>query len=457
MLFYNLNYRWKDQVDEGKHIPAVILHPSGIDRPSCIRRVLKEVVTFDRLLMDPQLYLLNLRFRPGVRPKDAVIKRLHSYPWFGIGPEDLAADGLHQHVEGGKPLTPAELWDGRKDILGTHWPNIVAGAIGYQLELECDQLVLPATLIEDPSSTLDEETDRLQEAFAATQAINRTSLPVYASLPLADLLFLHDPQEADRLIDSLVDLVSAQDGLTGVYIPFIQQSSDAGDRIAQDRCVRAILRLAWLFGHHTKLKVIFNFVESLGIVCSAFGAEGYATGPSKAQRRCTPMEFCDGGGPGASPKFFSLELCTDFRPEPEMEWIRDIDSLDLIAKDRTVASEALFLALERGMPVAGNAPDWDRNQPITLQPTRHHYFALQTKAVDQIQTVDQALSWLRSAERNGTYLAATCEKDLKDNPKFSIPMVHVPCWRKALAELLRDENVQHDLQRLRNSPMQHPA
>ena len=151
------------------------------------------------------------------------------------------------------------------------------------------------------------------------------------------------------------------------------------------------------------------------------------------------------------PKFFSLQLCADFRPDPEMEWIRDVDSLDLIAKDRTVASEPLFLALERGLPVAGTVPDWDRNQPITLQPTRHHYFEQQVKAVEGIHTPAEALTWLRSAETNGTYLTTTCKKDLGKDHEFSIPSAHVECWRKALSDLMKNEDVLRDLSRLRKT------
>jgi hypothetical protein len=432
MLFYNLNFHLKGQFDEGKHIPAIILNPTGYDRSGAFRRtmkVLRQKIGITRLLLDPQLYFLDLqRFRDGAVPTDTVIRRIETYSWLGVGRDDLESGELRQEVVGEEKPSPRDLWEARKPVQGARWETTVRAALGYQLELDCDTLILPAPLYGNHASTLDEEMDLLRQAISVARALNFPGKPIYASVPLADSLFLHGSVVANRFIDGLVDNVSAIPGVSGVYIPYIQNRA-AADRIANEDVAHSLLRMAKLISNCTDLKAIFNFIEDLGLLCRALGAEGYATGPSKSQRQFTADEFLDGIGK-ASPKFFSLQLCADFRPENEIEWIRDAGLLPSLEGDRTEASEQLFRALEQGNSVGGNVPEWAA-ESRSLVATRRHYFEQQVKAIEQIRCPSTANEWITSAAADYEHIKQVCLARSKSHT-FSIPPTHHQPWKRAL-------------------------
>lgn len=447
MLFYNLNYQTKDHIDEASYIPEIIMHPTGVNQATAFHRLRNKTrVTYDRMLLDPQLYFLDLRFRPGTRPEDSCIERLASYSWFGIGPRDWDSGQLRVYpANGEKELSWEEKWEKRTPLTARRWGSIVEEVVAFQVNVDCDGIILPAQLIQDPSSSLKQEFECLREAVAIAIRTNPRKLPIYASLPLADLAFDHSVNP--RLVNGLVDGFSSVHGLHGVYVPFVQQTPKASERLANPNAVEGLLRLAKLFGAYTDLKVIFNFVESLGIVCRALGAHGYATGPSVAQRQFTPDNFIEGGG-FALPKFFSLSMCADFFPDPEMEWAQKAGQLDAFAADRTEASQDLFKALDKGLAVGGNALDWDASKPNNLVATRRHYFQQQVKALGMVPNAIAALDWLKDATLSYDYLQGECRKvrggrvkaaaSKKDEGVFEKPPIHVPVWRESLENVMRE-------------------
>lgn len=432
MLFYNLNFLVKHQIDEESYIPAIILNPTGYARSNAYLRtirVLRKRLGATRILVDPQLYFLDLqRFRDGAVPLDKFINRVATYAWLGVGRDDLESGELRQEVVGAIEPTPAQMWAGRKQVTGPRWETTVRAALGYQLDLACEALILPSPLYSNHATTLDEEMERLRAAIAIAQTMNAHRVPLYASLPLADSLFAHGTDVSDRFINGLVDNVSAIPGLHGVYIPFIQNRA-ATDRISNEEVSRGLLRLAKLIATCTDLKAIFNFIGDLGLICRAMGAEGYATGPSRNQRQFTADEFLASRGLG-SPKFFSLQLCADFRPEHEMEWIRDAGLLLSLASDRTEPSEPLFKALESGNSVGGNVPQWAA-ETHGLAATRRHYFAQQVKAIARVDSPSTALEWMAGAASEYGRIQSICLTK-NDQHTFSIPATHHQPWLSAL-------------------------
>lgn len=447
MLYYNINYQTKDHIDEGKYIPNIIMLPTGLDRATAFNRIKKNwIVQFDRLLMDPQLYFLDLRFPAGTRPIDPDINKIASYPWFGIGPSDWNSGQLRSSTEGILEQSAETKWNNRVPLEKRSWSTVVEQAVAFQINVDCDDIILPAPLIEDPASSLNDEIDRLREALEITKRLNASGLPVYASIPLSDLTFAHSPNP--KMVNGLVDGFSAAPGLHGVYIPFVQQTPKPLDRITDPNAVEGLLRLARLFSQCTDLKIVFNFIESLGIVCQALGGHGYATGPSMAQRQCSPHNFTESIAI-AKPKFFSLTMCADFSPEPEMEWAQKANQLDAFKNDRTEASENLFKALDRGLPIAGNVPEWDPGIHSNLSATRRHYFEQQVKAQSQINDAVAAQDWLHNAEMTHDYLEGDCRRvegakwrGTKSNPGkekvFEKQPIHVRVWKEALERVLAE-------------------
>lgn len=405
--------------------------PGGLFRPSVIaRRNLMSRTALQprpgRIILDPQLYLLDMPIA-GTR-HEGLIESLGTYSWFGVQEREFDSGEFALTPQFAEPPTPAQLWEGRTDVIRS-WRPTVRGTVEAQLQVpfKVDAVVLPATLIQDPESRLVDELERLDTAIQVARS--RTEKPLYASLPLADVLFLSRDPASNQLLDALVENLDAREDLEGVYIPLVQLS-DPRERLSHERVVGSMLRLAKLFGQKSRLKSIFNFIEVLGVACVALGAEGYASGYSTRHRRCTLADHrSDTSGGIAYPKFFSLQACMDFQVT-DLKAMAEHDLLHLLALDRTGSSEPLFLGLEAGEEVETIAP-W-RPAANNVLTAKTHYFEQHVKALEVFKSAESVIGWLRDAE--STWDRIRCE--LTSAPDFSFQAwtngEHIKVWRRAL-------------------------
>lgn len=435
MFFHNLNHSWKgNQPDEGSTYEGVILNPSAFERKSGMRRVLAGQVDAEMFLFDPQLYLLDLQFPADVCPKFA--KNLSTYPWIGLVPPDFDSGQLRQFVEGEEEQSIEQRWKDRKDPL-SQWTLTVREAVNHQVEMGCDAIILPAPLIQDPETNLERDFDLLEKAIEVASPLTHGK-PLYASIPLADSLLMHRDFLENPLIEAIPDTLSAMTGLAGVYIPFLQIATFPDqERMASQNCPGSLMRLARRLGSRTHLKAIFNFTESLGIVLHALGAQGYASGYNKKQRRLHVSDFFPSkGGGGGFPKFYSLELCTDFLPSRGLERISKKRLLGPLSKDETNSSAPLFKALKARKPLSDSVPEWDEVQG-NIKAARHHYFEQHTRSHERVPDIDVALAWLQDAEKGWSYLQQRFSED--PGGPLEPAANHLTPWRKALERILESE------------------
>ncbi len=434
MFFYNLNHSWKgNQPDEGDTYQGVILNPSAFERSSGMRRALEGKVNAEIFLFDPQLYLLDLQFPAGVFPTFA--KNLGTYPWIGIEPPDFDSGQLRQFVEGEEELPVEARWKERKDPL-SQWDVTVREAVNHQVNMGCDAIILPAPLIQDPETNLERDFDLLERAIQIATPL-RGEKPLYASVPLADGLLAHHDFLENPLIEAIPDTLSAMAGLTGVYIPFLQVSATEQERVASQNGPGSLMRLARRFGSRTDLKTIFNFTESLGIVLHALGAQGYASGYNRKQRRLHISDFIPKkGGGGAFPKFYSMELCTDFLPSRGMERIAKKRLLSPMMRDVTNSSRPLFEALKAKKSVNDSVPDW-AEIPGNIAAARHHYFEQHSRSHERVPDAEAAIAWLQDAEKNWAYLQQRFSGD--PGGPLEATANHLEPWRTALDRLMEAE------------------
>jgi len=406
-------------------MPGGLFRPSVIPRKQLMNRIALQPRP-NRVLFDPQLYLLEMSIE-GTR-HGKLIECLGTHSWFWIQEREFDSGEFELTPQYAVPPTPAELWDARGDAIG-NWRPTVKGAIETQLQVpfQVDAVVLPATLIQDPESKLVADLERLDVAIQVARS--RTEKPLYASLPLADVLFLNRDPKTNRLLDALVENLDAREDLAGVYIPLIQLS-EPRDRLCNERVVGSILRLAQMFGRKTRLKAVFNFIESLGVACLALGAEGYASGYSTKHRRCTLADYrSDTNGGIAYPKFFSLKTCMDYQVT-DLKALADRELLDLLALDLTESSEPLFRGLSAGEELETIAP-W-RPAPNNYPAAKLHYFEQHMKAVRDFRTPDAVINWLQEAEDAW----AQIRRELTSVPDFAFQAwtngEHLRVWRRTL-------------------------
>lgn len=405
--------------------------PGGLFRPSVLaRRDLMNRTALQprpgRVLFDPQVYLLGMPIEGSRHGK--LIENLGTYSWFGVDEREFDSEEFQLAPQYAVPPTPAELWEGRGDVIA-NWKPTVRGAVEAQLRVpfKVDAIVLPATLIQDPESKLIAELDRLDTAIQVARS--RTEKPLYASLPLADVLFLSRDPGSNRLLDALVENLDAREDLEGVYLPLVQLG-EPRERLSHEKVVGSILRLAKLFGQKSRLKAIFNFTEALGVACAALGAEGYASGYSTKHRRLTLADHrSDTGGGIAFPKFFSLQMCMDFQVT-DLKAMAERDLLHLLGLDRTKSSESLFRGLEDGDEVEAIAP-WRptaNNYPMA----KLHYFEQHVKAGEVFKTPEAVIGWLKDAEATWDRI----QRELNSIPDFAFQAwtnaEHLKVWRRAM-------------------------
>lgn len=425
MYFTSYGKEYSGIAPEGFPIPGGLFRPSMIPRRELMSRSALQPRP-ERIVLDPQLYLLDMPI-DGTRHV-RLIENLGSYSWFGVDEREFDSGEFALTPQFAEPPSPAQLWEKRSNVVGS-WRPTVRGSIEAQLQVpfRIDDVLLPATLIQDPESRLIEEMERLDTAIQVART--RTEKPLYASLPLADVLFLSRDPGSNRLLDALVENLDAREDLEGVYIPLVQLN-DPRERLCHERVVGSMLRLAKLFGQKSRLKAIFNFVEALGVACVALGAESYVSGYSTKHRRCSLSDFrSDKNGGIAYPKFFSLQTCMDFQVT-DLKAMAERDLLQLLVLDQTESSKSLFMGLEAGDELETIAP-W-RPTANNVFAAKTHYFEQQVKALEVFKSADDVIGWLQDAESTWDRI----RRELTSVPDFSFqPWTngeHIKVWRRTL-------------------------
>jgi len=388
------------------------------------------------LWFDPQLYLFQLRINAGRTIR--LIKCMNTFPWFGMAEREQESGefSLQQPVVNEDLDYFSNLWEQKID---QQWELVVKGAVKLQrdLALAPERIILPMPLISDPTASLDDEWRLLDEAI---DHANRYAplTPKVASLPLADSFLMHREPIENQQLESIVENVAVRsDKLAGVYIPLIQ-TQEARERLCDEKIAGSLLRMARLFGAKTDVKATFNFTESFGAVCKAFGADGYASGYAIRHRRFALKDYerSSGGSTGLTyPKFFSLKMCVDLRPD-DLELLAQAGALEMLSIDETPASANLFAGLRAGAPVAdilGWAP-----APKAYLTGKVQYYEQQVRLHALLTNPETAIEWLSEAKAQWN----SVRRILKETPHFQFANhtngEHLDVWLKAAQSALSE-------------------
>jgi hypothetical protein len=420
MYFQNVGYRWSC-IESCVH--GVVFGACHQTIEQALRR--HAPVLPEHVLFDPQLYALGYDLTP--QEFGGLLTNLATYPWFGMAASEYESGAESQRDWKGAIADGIDnIWENRADPCAS-WPETVESCVRFQEKIGATKVILPATLVADPESSLDEDFCRLDEAVAVARTL--TDKPILASLPVEEGAIRHRAFVENTLVEAIVDQVSARGNIDGIYIPVA--SAGAKDRLSSLNAVGAVLRMVRLLRACSDLEVHVNYVESLGLVALSLGATAYASGYGLKQKRFCINDFRRGGGGLPLPKFLSLSLLVDLYPERDLERLRDARLLHLIKNDWTPSSDPLCQALSRGLGAAA-VPAWEERRNNTASALTHYQQAHRARlAVGSLGSED-ILAWLQSAEASALYVA----ERFQDDP-LSCDRAHITPWRRALEENLQ--------------------
>lgn len=397
------------------------------------RRRLDQHEHLQQRLFDPQLYLAGL----GAVQCKRDCAKLASYPWFGV--EGLQSFDSGQHQQKG--------WlDAAEDKIAGIWPNQapsdgskirrgVEECISFQQRLGCWGVILPSPLTEDPSTSYDEEERWLDAALDYVDRVPDFNLPKFATVAVSDLCLRMKPQD-NPLLPMIVDSVTSREGLDGVYLVVEQASEPADGRYCGNaRTLASVLHLVHAFANDAEMRVGVNFLGPYGLVCSAAGAEWWATNWYQSLRRLCLADKLRKGR--ARPIYWSYPCAIDIHLDKEFDELVKSGHLPMI-RDETAASESLLRAAERGRRVS-QVPAWVYRQS-NIAATQDHYLLSCIRGEGQHAKAGQARldkvhKWLERAVKR----AQKVEHAL--GPERKTQTQHVPAWLDALEHYRTLHNV----------------
>ena len=397
MFLYNSMWTWNPSASTTPH--GVVLHAVGCPLDNAESRDFP-TSRDGFVLFDPDSYLWDLDSATCGR----AVECLESYPWVPDAPTRTNLSSMSD-----------------EEIV-----SAIEASAEWQVERGASRIILPTPLVSDPILPLDEFLRWLDLGAGVAAASGAQALLAVGVSEVA--IRAH--------FGTILDHLTARDDIPGVYI-FAETSRSSGNVAVNQDVARMLLMASYFAGWRLEREVVVNFADTFGLACLAAGALAFAGGYERKCRRLNFGNFEERDGGGAFPKFFALSTTAYYRPERDMQRMRDERLLRLLNADRTLSSAPLFDALQAGSS-AQEVPTW-RESRNNVAAAKAHLIERLCDAVDELLTLPPgrdrivwALDWLQDAERNVAYLSSRFEDaPLDDDGR------HVRAWRAAFESFVQ--------------------
>ncbi len=396
MFLLNLGFKWSFTSLDGLRGTVILPHANSVNR-----LVREHPGEFQTLLLDPQLYLSNLK----VEHRTKVCARLAGYPWFGIPDinEFNSEDQKRNEWEKKVRERIKNLWLG-------HPPDDIERAaftaVEFQAKLGCTSIILPAPLVyerEDEGATFGKWIDSGIEAADELEIAQ----PILATIAISDDTLNESAFTEGGFLESVIDQITARNEIDGVYIVIAQTETPTHPFEITDKVVRAYIHLVLESLRCGIKNVITNFSDLIGFVTLGIGATAFASGPSFSLRSLNLESFRDDGGGIPLPSFYSHKVAAEYRTESDLKKIAEHQLFRRIV-DETETSQPLMEALRSGRS-ASDLPSWAESHN-NLHAAHQHYIERliiegnrlkKTRPRERYETI---LDWLESAEANALFV-----------------------------------------------------
>jgi hypothetical protein len=397
MYLLNLGHRWNLLGTEG--VQGVVLLPS---RNSLVKLQRSPRPDSQAVLLDPQLYLSSLNAADCTK----VCANLASFPWFRIDQMPEFESGEQTRTQWNQAMREQviEQWTGQEPT-DDDVDESCKAAIETQIQLACTHVILPSPLITEREDEAQRQAEWLDTGLAACAELD-VSQPILATVALHDGVLNDAAFETAGFLDTIVDQVTAREGLDGVYI-VVAQSGFYHPFLTPPKTYKAYAHLAKAFAAAGYDTVITNFADAFGLVCTAFGATAMASGQSQSLRRLSVLDFKDTGGGRAIPYFYSHKVIAELATETDLDNIVQKRLLKRV-EDVTTYSQALMTELGKPGPPKGSArnlPPWAESQNNLTTAHRHLVCRLATEQAKLAKLgpqprLDAVRDWLESSTAN---------------------------------------------------------
>jgi hypothetical protein len=380
-------------------VQGVVLLPS---KSSLVKLTRSPRPDSQAVILDPQLYLAGLNAIDCTK----TCANLASFPWFGIA--DMPAFASEEQTRNQWTQTMRDQvqarWTGVEPI-GDAIEAACRAAIDVQLQLTCTHLVLPSPLITEREDEAQRQADWLEAGLKICKELE-VSQPILATVALHDSVLNDGAFEEAGFLDTIVDQITAREGVDGVYIVVAQSGYDH-PFLTPVKVLKAYAHLCRAFVAAGTDNVITNFADVFGLVCTAFGATAMASGQSQSLRRLSMLDFKDAGGGRAIPYFYSHKTIAEFASETDLDNVVAKRLLQRV-RDVTRYSQDLIVELAKPGPPKGSArnlPPWAESQNNITRAQQHFVCRIATEqariaALATQERLDTVRDWLETSAAN---------------------------------------------------------
>jgi len=377
-------------------IDGGIIFPSGIPAHTLRKRNLEvQYPHLRRRLLDPQLYLATLN--PGVSRKSCA--NLASYNWFLAKELEKYDSGKQSQADWRRKVaaTIHRTWRGSPPSNKDEIDSSIRQVIVAQKELACEAIILPSPLSTDPNDDYSAETRWLDTGMNLAAEL-ASDLPHLASIAISDTCLRWTNPWTNRFIDLVLDQVTARRP-SGAYL-VIELANERGYYCSHPNTVGALLRLVYGLREGGLGRVVVSFAGIAGLLALAVGADTWASGWYRGERRLKLVDLEDQIGM-AVPTYYSHRLASELHLETDLDRVSVAGLLDRLA-DETPASSGLLRALRAGRS-ANTVPDW-RYRRSNVNAAREHFLRVGIRETAKLNRLDQngrieyGVDWLKNAE-----------------------------------------------------------
>lgn len=406
MFYLNVSFFWNFPA-EVRNLDGVVYLASGNSLEKMQR---KQLMDHSGLLFDPQLYLAGL----GVEENETICGRLASYPWFAVPevPEFSSGDETRTQWEQAVKAHALANWPGNASTEPSEIAECAQCAVEFQANLPCSEIILASPLIVEREEEAESQAIWLDKGLEAAHELD-VQQALLATVAVADVVLNEGAFEDAGFLDTIVDQVTAREGLSGVYI-VVAQSQPNHPLLAPEIVARAYAHLCQRFGEQEYETVLTNFADVLGLACHSAGATDFATGPSQSLRRLCIAP--PSRGRGAIPKFYSHRNVAEYFTESDLTRVRDARKLGQV-QDNTSISRPLFQTLRAG-GTAADLPLWAESRGNVKESQRHFIQRLinadrAISNLNQIEVQSAIQAWLEGAARDRLVVESNVSGDLR--------------------------------------------
>ncbi len=368
MFLLNVGYKW-NFAREFDNCHGIVILPS-YNHSERLKNAGN--VDFQRVLLDPQVYLAQLDEAECTK----TCAKLSSYKWFNNGDAPTFGEEGQKISDWIKLLEDytEENWVGSVPEEDDEIINLCNEAIQFQARNGCTHIILPMPLITEREDEAEIQANWLDICLKILDE-DDIAQPALATIAIDEAVLNETVFDSAGFLDTIIDQIASRstEQTDGVYI--VVSQTHANHPFKTNEIVnKAYLYLTRAANESGFNNIIINFADVFGSVCAASGANSFATGQSQSIRRLSHEGFLDRGGGIALPHLYTHNVIAELRSETDLNEIQSHGMLEIL-DGRTPYSDVLLSKLVSGGS-ASEIGSWAESQNNCTAANKHFLYTI---------------------------------------------------------------------------------